>query len=152
MKVVDRKTIGDSTYEVTQFGAKKGRSVLLRAFKMLGPAAGAIAEDQSKLANAVDVLARSATEEDLDYLCDECAKCTKLIQVGTFNGTEKEISQPLSESFDSHFRGRYLEMIQWLVFSLQHNFASFLGEMQNVSKGPLAAFVTTKTPLQSPKE
>src|SRR5438105_8238745 len=111
------KEIGGNQYKVFQFGARKGRTVLFRLFKVLGPGLSALAQaDKASdaLGPALMALAESANEDDFTYLCDACAEVTKLIQTASFSdGKTQEIEQDLNKVFDEHFRGKYVDMVRW---------------------------------------
>lgn len=143
----DTKTIGEHSYKVTQFGAKKGRSVLFQLSKMLGPALGALTDGD--LPQAMAAFARTANENDFDSLCDAFAGSTVvMVSQRLSDGGTREVPFPLSQIFDTHFAGRYGEMLLWLAFSIEVNFSDFLSE-----GGPLAmAMGSLKKAPASPTE
>lgn len=145
------KEIGKTKYLLTQFGAKKGRSVLLRLFKVLGPGIGVLAQDTDKVADAIRMLSESIKEEDLDYLCDEFAKVTKVYKVAKMASGDTEILTDLLPMFDSHFRNAYGEMFMWLAQSIHFNFADFLVEIQGADLSALGLRKAPQKPL-SPTE
>jgi len=116
------KSIGGKNYEVYELGAKKGRQVLTRLLRHLGPAVGAMGDTkgdaEAKTLAGLGKLVESLTEADVDYFCDTFAAVTSV---------EMEGRMPLlSDVFDLHFKADYLNMFKWLAFCLQVNFGSFL--------------------------
>lgn len=121
--------IGENTYVVRMFGAKKGRAVLFRLSKMLGPAMAGLLNGGftgQGISSMLQSFAESAKEEDFDYLCDSFADVTK---VRRKVASGDEITLDLPKVFDDHFRGHYGEMIKWLGFAIKVNYESFLPEM-----------------------
>lgn len=129
---VKERRIGASTYRITQLPAKRGRAMLVRFVRLLGPGAGAfvggLGRGKSGLDGAVGMgiadamldLCTRLTEEDLTVLCDEFATYTVVVQ-------SREIERRLSDIFDDHFAAKYDEMLHWLRACCEVNFASFFG-------------------------
>lgn len=104
-------------YDITQLGAKAGRTVLARVLRVVAAASEGNGEEAfAKFANAM-------TDEQLDYLCETFAKTT---MVGP-EGQDRMV--PLSDCFDNHFAGKYGDMLKWLWAAMETNYASFLSEM-----------------------
>lgn len=149
MIATQEKQIGANTYVVTQFGAKEGRKVLFRLVKMLGPFAAGLVKggfSGAAIGEAVGSFASGASEEDFDYLCEAFSGQTKVKLPVTATGAT-EVPVPLVKLFDNHFRGHYGDMILWLVFAVEVNFASFFGEIASGDPrlaGLLAAKVAPK--------
>lgn len=143
MRETKAKEIGDRgySYHVIQFGAREGGRVLVRLLKMLGGVAGTAIEgatlDEKEQAETALVsigmstagkmlsnFAETVSEDDFDYLIDKFAPTTS-VSGGDFKG-----AVPLSTEgvFDLHFAGAYPELGQWLLFAIEVNFGSFLGE------------------------
>jgi len=131
----ERTTIGEVRYEVTKLPYKAGRKVLLRLYKVAGPAlarAVALAPeakgkrlldlDLHALAPAisalVEKLAETLTEEDLDFIVDQLASYTTISRDG-------EKWPALKTEMDFLFSGNYGDWIQWLGFALRVNFGGF---------------------------
>jgi len=130
MREVKSKTIKDCTYEVTQLGAIKVRSLLTRLARILGSGGGDMAKSLGLI-----------TEEDMTYVCDAFAELTVVHQ--------PDGKAPyLKNCFDLHFAGKYDEMIQWLMFCLEINFGSFLDVK---SLGDKAIAVQASSESSSPK-
>jgi len=115
------KLIGSHTYEVTQLGAIEGRKVFARLAQVMGGMVGALAVGGKP--NPVDAFksfAEAMTPEIMDYFCDTFTKVTQVHKDGNKVLYLKDI-------FDDHFADNYGEMVEWLTFCLEVNFASFLG-------------------------
>lgn len=115
------KQIGGHGYEVTQLGAIEGRRVFARLAQVMGGMVGALAAGGKP--NPVDAFrsfAESMTPEVMDFFCDTFSKVT---QVHRPDG--KVLF--LKDVFDDHFADNYGELVEWLAFCLEVNFASFLG-------------------------
>lgn len=157
----ERREIGTATYIVTQFGGLKGRSVLFRLSKIIGPiVAGGIAggKDATDIERAMLQMVGSgiagyvehAKEEDFIYLCETFAAITKVEQRLE---SGESIKVQLGDVFDSHFAGKYGEMLLWLAFAVEVNFANFLGEIEKELTGALAKIgLRKKSKLQYPTE
>ncbi len=126
---VKNKKIGGYTYHVQQFGARKGMRVGVRLMKMVGGAAGEAMKNNadfdmktvgSMVANFADIV----TEKDFDYLCDAFMSNT-LVSGGEYGGQIKLNQEGI---IDLHFAGNYPDMMKWLLFCIEVNFGSFLGE------------------------
>lgn len=126
MRETKSKEIGGVTYTFTQLGAIKGRKVCARLAKVL--------------ATTVNGQLPQISEEDVDYFCDTYAPLTSV----TIEGK----SPQLDKIFDTHFAGKYDEMMQWLWFCLETDFGSFFRKAGDVAAVQAAA----ASPLISPKE
>lgn len=112
------KTIKSTQYDMRQFGALQGRKVLARLLQTVGPAIGAIGGSPE----AALALAISKFDSDtVDYLCDSFAPFT------TIHVNGKGIA--LEAVFNVHYAGNYGEMLQWLAFALEVNYASFFADL-----------------------
>lgn len=141
------KSIGGKNYEVYELGAKKGRQVLTRLLRLLGPALGGMSEGkgdaEARIASALGKLVESLTDADTDYFCDTFAAVTNV---------EMEGRMPLlSDVFDLHFKADYLNMFKWLAFCFEVNFGSFLAGLGG--PGGLAALAgkAAASSSESPK-
>lgn len=157
------RRIGATTYRVTQLPAKRGRAMLVRFVRLLGPAAGAFASGVGRgaragvnldalmnanvamlagfgIGDALHDLCTRLNEEDLSAMCDEFAEYTVVVQ-------SREIEQRLSKIFDDHFAGRYDEMFQWFRACCEVNFASFFAGSSGAN--PLAKLVDLISKWQS---
>jgi len=132
------------TYRVTQFGAKKGRDVLVSVVKVIGPAIGRATNPDA--AATVDFgaalvefcMALDATQ--LDKLCvDFAAQCEF--------STDGERFIPLGKqgTFDDHFAGRYLQLTQWLKGCFEVNYAGFFSGLQATAGLQLGSLTAAPT-------
>jgi hypothetical protein len=116
------KKIGETTYRITPFGARKGRAVLFQLTKLLGGAlSGALSGGGAK--SAIAAWAASAREEDFEAVCKALEEGTQVLTQVSSGGAA--VPMPMSTVFDTHFVGRYDEMLLWLEAALEVNFASF---------------------------
>ena len=128
---VKEKRIGAHLYRVTQLPAKKGRALLVRLTKLLGPglaaAFGDLGRDKASTAEAAIAsgigqglyeLAERLSESEVGSILDELAVFTTVV-------LDAEREPRLSDVFDDHFAGRYDEMLLWAGFCLEVNYASF---------------------------
>lgn len=110
-------TINGFVYDIQQFGAKEGRIVLAHVMRVV---AGAAEGDGS---DAIAKLAAGLTDQEVNYLCDTFAKYTMVGPEGTDNRV------PLKDQFDTHFIGRYGDMLKWLWAALETNYSSFFSDL-----------------------
>lgn len=138
MITTDKKEIDGYTYEVTQLGNKKGRRLMVRLFKLVGPAAaeflaalgGKDGKDMKSigdlstesLANAVADFADRITEDELDHIVETLAAKTRVNQAG--GGAMADLS---SDVQDQLWAGSNTTMFKWLAFALEHNYRDFFG-------------------------
>lgn len=116
------RKIGNHGYEVTQLGAIEGRRVFARLAQIVGGTVAAIAGAGGKVdpVKAFSSFTENLTPENMDFFCDTFAKFT---QVHMPDG--KVLL--LKDVFDDHFADNYGELVEWLTFCLEANYASFLG-------------------------
>jgi hypothetical protein len=137
------RRIGATTYRITQLPTRRGRALLVRLVRLLGPGAGSFVGGLGRgragidaalalgVADAVHDLCARLNDEDLAVICDEFATYTVVV-------VSRDIEQQLSKVFDDHFAGRYDELLQWLRACCEVNYASFFG---GASGGDLLAKV-----------
>lgn len=114
------RQIGEYKYRCTQLGALKGRKVLVRLLKTVGPALDGVSE--GSVGSLLGKLASSLDEDTVDYLCDTMAART---EVELPSGK----SVDLAGIFELHFAGKYGEMVKWLAFAVEVNFSSFFSDL-----------------------
>lgn len=124
----ETRTISGDEYEVTQLPSGRGRKLLLRILRVVGPALAELVRggDGVKLsevgadglASAMQELAARLTEDDFEYAVRELAGATK-VRIGGGDPTK------LETIIDLHFAGEYGAMLQWLAFALEVNYRSF---------------------------
>lgn len=116
--------IGGYTYKVTQLDAITGIEVLARLWNTLGPSLGSVDKiDEAGVMKALGGLASSLKADDVRYFVTKFAKLTAVS-----GGDLKEGAEPqLSDIFEAHFAGRYLDLFRWLKFCFEVNYRSFFG-------------------------
>lgn len=129
--------IGSYRFRLSQLPAGKGRRLLVRLTKVLGPTiAAAVAElpDEGEGgANVLDMPVRSVsqaifelceklTEADLDHVCEVMADRCEFSEDG-----EHWLKLSSKGQFDLVFAGAYLDMIKWIGWTLSVNYADFFG-------------------------
>lgn len=135
------KRIGETNYKVTQLRAVKGRRLLVKLLKALGPAATAIQDAKDGNVGALLGKLTGSLDEDLvDELCDTFAGCTEFDL-----GNGKWIGLGETGQFDLRFAGKYGDMVKWLTFALEVNYGSFLGEFLK-SGGKVSDASMSQTP------
>ncbi len=144
----ETKTIGAFRYKVTQLDAHRGRRAFMRLTKLIGPAMVQLQSSgklDDKIEKAITQLVDRLGEDDVDYFCDLFASMTSVS-----GGDLKANAEPqLDAIFSVHFAGRYLEMLQWLIFSMKVNFASFFGGWAALLAPALSASDSPKEPTGS---
>jgi hypothetical protein len=176
LETEDREICG-RRYYVTTLPAKKGRAVLVRLTKVLGPVFGQLVSGDApatakhkaasaeriaaqingaSIARALAELAGRLSEADLDWLCETLGEST---EVQTYDGAGEERRQRLTAGEQQfHFAGKFLEMFSWLGFALEVNFRDFftgspIGSAIVRAAGAVAAkTVEASSPSQSPGE
>jgi hypothetical protein len=131
----EEKKIGDCTYRVSQVGAIAGRAAFLKLVKAAGPLLGGMVDKKGKVSGDFDLGSMfekvNLTESDLTYFCDLFSEKTFVVLP---DGKTPRLDAP--GFFDSHFAGRYLEMVQWLAFCVGVNFAGFFGGALSAPNDP----------------
>lgn len=125
------RRIGGTLYRVTQLPAKRGRALLVRYVRLFGPGAGSFVGGLGRTPNgAFDAaltqgiamglhdFCERLTDAELAHVCDEFAAFTVVVE-------SREIERRLSDIFDDHFAGKYDDMLAWIRFASEVNFASF---------------------------
>lgn len=151
------KRIGGVTYRVTQLPAKRGRSMLVRFVRLVGPGAGSFvgglgrSKDQTfdgglalGIADGLHDLCLRLNDDDLSAICDEFATYTIVVK-------SRDVELRLSDVYDDHFAGRYDEMFAWLRYCCEVNFASFFAVSSSASGllGRLTKLLSVLQPLQT---
>lgn len=111
------KKIGKTTYRVTPLGAKQGCKVFTRLANLLGSGLKGAGPGMDRFA-AFGTALESLKDSDFEYFCDAFAPVTE------FNTGDQRWPH-LSDFFDDHFAGNYLEMLEWLEFAVEVNFGDF---------------------------
>jgi hypothetical protein len=150
----ETRTIGGDEYEVTQLPSGRGRKLLLRLLRIVGPAIAELVKDGTSsvklsdvsadgLAAALQELAARLTEDDFEYAVRELTSGTKVRIAG---GPAVKL-ETVSEL---HFAGNYGAMLSWLGFALEVNFRSFFGGLGSLVPPGLAEKARSASP--SPTE
>lgn len=125
------KRLGEHEYTVHPLGALKGRKLLVKLIRVMGPALGSDPE------KALDALDAGVFEEVCDTFADS-----------SFVTLPSGKAPKVKEVFDLHFAQKYGEMIQWILFSLEVNYGGFFAEL-----GAIGSSLGAKgQPSKSPKE
>lgn len=127
-------TIQGVEYKITKLPFSRGKAVLLRLTRAVGPAIAAalggvpdiqgkslgelsMAEVAPSLVQAARRLAEDLSEPDFDFIVDTLMPHAWIMRDG------KQI--PLSREKEFHFSGNYLAFFQWLGWALKVNFMGF---------------------------
>jgi len=140
----EKKTINGRQYEVTQLPYTLGHKLLLRLWRVLGPAfaegiartPGISGDEEVSLDNLqalapafaalVKTLARDLTEEDFDFVVGTLALYTKVYD-------NKGAMRPLADEMEFLFAGNYGELFDWLGFALKVNYSGFFSGQGTVA-------------------
>lgn len=125
------RQIGDNVYRTKIFGAVQGRDVFGRLMVAVGPA----------LSSGFEGVATQAPK--LLGLLDDFLPRSSLVVKIIAGAKTKESEIPLSEAFDSHFADCYDEMIEFLLFCVEVNFARSIQRF--LARGPAIATNVRKT-------
>jgi hypothetical protein len=154
----EETTINGTKYRVTQLPYSKGKSLMLRLSKVLGPAiAEAIAQapkDQDlgdmqvsalggSLSGAFDKLVHNLSEEDFDFAVETFGTYTHITdgkgQLKALDASEREF----------RYAGNWGELFQWLVFAFRVNYLGF-SNGRDALTGVLARVQAMTSPSPSP--
>lgn len=119
------------TYRVTQLRVTEGLEIMTELTKMILPSVGTIAGEglsnlleadlsSDKFSRVATHLATSLTSAKVKKTVDALARSTEIFGPGFGDG-----GAPLDKHLDTHFAGRYGELISWLVFALKVNYGNF---------------------------
>lgn len=149
------KRIGATLYRVTQLPTKIGRAMLVRYIRLAGPGAGAFVGGLSSskagtfdgsvgsgIAEAIHDFCTRINEPELDVICDEFAKYTIVVR-------SRDVELRLSDVFEDHFAGKYDELLAWLRFCSEVNFASFFAVSSSGKAGLLGRAMAMVSAWQS---
>lgn len=153
MRNIEKKQIGDFYYRVKQLPDPAGTRLFARLMRLFAPVLGAglrgmpdtgegfSISSLSTLAigDALIMLSETISEDDFMYICETLeTDCD-------FSSNPDDNSAWIAMKNDkTHWSGRYLQKMQWLIFALEVNYSDFLGGreslvravslIQNVSK------------------
>lgn len=138
------RTIGEFTYEVTQFGAKIGNRVLLKVVKSIAPifmAAAAAGQLKSLDVDGIAAAIAGISEDEFEWLVEAFAGATD-VQVG-------DTAPSLKRVYDLHFAGKYSDELAWLAFAIEVNYGPFFQDMKRKAADRLAKSEVAKAPSPS---
>lgn len=116
------RQIGEFTYQVTPFGAKKGLEVLTRVLAQLGGGVGAAMGGND--AQAIAGITSKLNASEVVSLAEEFAKSAKVIKpTREDDGRMVDRPFPLHIVFNEHFVDRYDELFAFVAFAFETNFA-----------------------------
>lgn len=147
------KSIGESTYKVTQLGAKKGLEVFGRLFQFIAPALGGLLDEAggvksigdlelSAVGGAFKQLAARQVGAELQYFVDAFLPSIE------HNGGKDGNFVKLSGVYELHFAGKVHELFQLLWFCVEVNYDGFLKGIVSLRDDAEAA--KAKASSQSP--
>jgi hypothetical protein len=126
----ESKVIGGHTYHVTQLPCGRSRVLLLRLFKVAGPAigklldsgGGKVSELEGKaIGDALAALAYGLNEQDLEFVVDQCFGDNVTVEL---DGKKPRVTKEFCEL---HFAGALDEFFKVIGFVLEVNYRSFFG-------------------------
>lgn len=118
------KTIGETTYHVTQLPSEPARKFSVRLFKVAGPAMVFAYKDN--IQDALISLAQNLEEEDLERAVD------LFLNVGQVEFTTSKGRPRLDKDMANiHFAGKTHELLQLIGFCLEVNYSGFLGAFRS---------------------
>jgi hypothetical protein len=113
-----QKAIGNAVYVVTPLPAGAALKMAARIARIIAPVISEVSsmtEVKGALGSALVDLIEALDDATVEYLYTTLAPSTRVMIGGA--------SLDLGAVFDEHFRGRVLECMEWLKFSLEVNFA-----------------------------
>ncbi len=140
------RTIGEFTYRVRQHGYREGRALLPIVLRGIGPTLGTLLEGVTvrdgkpvldanlDLSRALSEFSASLSEEDLAHITDKLAERSWILDGAKYEyACDDSGNAHLPNVEEEHWPERYSDWIKWLMFALEVNFSSFLGDTGSVS-------------------
>lgn len=133
-------TIAGTQYRVAQMGARTSNRVTFRGGQVFAQALaeGFSAKGDTTVA-VIWALVTRMSMSDYDWLCEEMTKVTSVAVVDPLNpgrpptwvglAMNPASAGPGDVSFDEHFKGKQMALIEWLKSALETNFGSFTAEL-----------------------
>jgi len=115
----ESRTIGDHTYEVTQFPTTKALTMLNRLVCLLGESIGTMTDDGGFSSAAKTLIGRLEGEDLAEF-------CQSLLEKVTIDGQK----QQGEKYFDLHFAGQIGHLFEVVAFVLEVNFNDFLSVLK----------------------
>lgn len=135
----EERTIGDTTYRVTQLTAKPARRLFARIVQLLGPGIGSMMEGQplsmqallgADMGVGIKEITKALDPEEQEHVIDVlCENKT----IARRDGDKWPIMN--KEAFDLHFTGRLVDMYKVIGFALEVNYSDFLGGLSVRNSG-----------------
>lgn len=127
----DSRVIGGLVYRVQPLPTRKSLSVMTRVLRMAAPGFGDVAS-LAEAAHAVgELLAGLAAHLDegvILFVCEAFADVSR-VELGA-------ATAPLAPLFDEHFRGRPVELFEWLRFAAEVSFGPLADAAKAATQKP----------------
>jgi hypothetical protein len=125
-------TVSGVQYRITKPGGWSGGLLLFRGGQTFATALveGFSAKGIDSTVATLFALVKHMTPVDFRWLCEEMAKCTEVGVEDKLEGKGRVTFAPLESRFDEHFRGEYLQLMDWLKGSVEAVFGAFFAEVQ----------------------
>lgn len=119
-----RKSVNGKDYIFYQFGASEGLKVWFRILKIIGTPIGAIA---SKATSGIKTEVRElGIDKAVEMLCQNIEADEVLILIKDILSQVTHDGKRLSDIFDVHFAGAYMQIFDVLYVALEVNYKDFL--------------------------
>jgi hypothetical protein len=152
MRDIETKQIGDFYYRVKQLPDKEGYRLFVRLTRTLMPSLASMLQGAPDDGNAVSLSALTTK-----MLGDAVMQLAMNLDEDVFQSIYETLAIDCSISNDDtnwvplksdkeHWSGRFAQMMQFIVFALEVNYADFLG-----GKGSIARLVTMVRSVQKSK-
>lgn len=154
----ERSTIDGWVYETTQMGSKEGRRLLVRLYKLAGPAVaeflrslGAEGKKQvtglgdigtEAIADVIAELSVMITPDEFDHIVDTLARKTRVSQDGQKWQKLEDVSEML-------WAGSHSTTFKFIAFALGANYADFFGGLDNLRSFVSKAAMESQSKSQS---
>jgi hypothetical protein len=136
--------IGESTYRVTQLGAKRGLEVFGRLFQFIAPALGGLLNEAGSVKSLEDVelsavgtafkeIAARQVGSELQYFVDAFLPSIE------YDGGKDGNFVPLAKVYELHMAGKIHDLFQLLWFCVEVNYAGFLAGVASLRSDAEAA-------------
>lgn len=121
----DERVIGGFKYRMEQLGGMTGQLVLLRLARPWALILEAAASKGVTEASLAEIITSGGVSKALGVITDEdlafvTGKLAERTVVFVPDGPQMR-EYPLTTIYDSHFAGRYAELVQWLTWGVKFN-------------------------------
>jgi len=117
--------IKEHTYTVRLLSSGLGLQVAARLMNLLGPGIKGMNEEEDNGGKMVAFVGELLSDPKLDQQLKFFTDTFQTVSSVQIAGKEVE----LSSIYETHFMGKYFELIRWLVFCFEVNHGSFLAEL-----------------------